>query len=162
MSDIKTVKTVSSGGVVVRDGEKGHEVVLVLSNPKRYWQIPKGMVDEGESLEATALREVREETGVVAEVVAPVDTIDYWFQKKNKDGSRTRFHKIVHFYLMQYVSGELVTDWENLDAQWVQVDEAIERLSFKNAKEVMAKAKVLLEKPPKPAVSEKPIANRFV
>ncbi|HEX5831050.1 MAG TPA: NUDIX hydrolase, partial [Gemmatimonadaceae bacterium] len=131
-------------GVVVRDGAAGPEVALVLVRPGRRWQLPKGIVEAGESPERTALREVREEAGVDAAIVAPLDTIEYWYAGDER-GRRVRFHKHVHFYLMRYVAGDVADhDHEVREAAWVPLADAAARLAFPSERRVVEQAIVLL------------------
>ena len=78
------------------------------------WALPKGTPDSGETLEETALRETREETGLQVEIEAPIRSISYFFVR----GS-TRFHKTVHFFLMRPIGGALeLHDHEFDEARW--------------------------------------------
>ncbi|SFG88462.1 NUDIX hydrolase [Pontibacter chinhatensis] len=140
-----TVDQVSSGGVAFRTGEAGVEVALISVGQQQRWQLPKGIVDTGEAPEATAVREVREEAGINAELIQKLDTIEYWYVG-DKGKQRVRFHKFVHFFLLRYTSGDIKDhDWEVNEARWVPLDEAIQLLSFKTERQVVEKAKVLLE-----------------
>ena len=140
-------KQVSSGGVAYRQGHSGPEVTLVFVRfrGKERWQLPKGIVDAGESPEQTAQREVREEAGIEAELLAPIDVIEYWYVGRSK-GRRVRFHKFVHFFLFKYISGEVGDhDHEVLEARWVPIDAAIEMLAFKNEREMVERAREMIE-----------------
>jgi 8-oxo-dGTP pyrophosphatase MutT (NUDIX family) len=143
-SRLPIVEQRSAGGVTVREGTAGPEVVLVLVGPRRRWQLPKGIVEAGEPPEQTAVREVREEAGVDAEIVAPLDTIEYWYVG-DEGGRRVRFHKYVHFYLMRYVGGDVANhDQEVLEAAWVPLTEATTRLAFPSERRVVERAIALL------------------
>jgi 8-oxo-dGTP pyrophosphatase MutT (NUDIX family) len=140
-------KQVSSGGVAYRIGADGVEVALVYVRfrGKERWQLPKGLVDEGESPEQTALREIREETGIETELLAPIDVIEYWYAG-HKGGCRVRFHKFVHFFLCEYRSGDVSDhDREVLEARWIPIDEAATMLAFKNEREMVIRAREMIE-----------------
>ena len=77
------------------------EVVLTGRTSDGIWVFPKGTPDRGESIEETALREVREETGLDVSIVAPIGVTDYWFAVPGE-----RVHKFVHFFLMRAELGE--------------------------------------------------------
>lgn len=143
---MQTLQQVSAGGVVCRKAESGYEVVLILTEPENRWQLPKGIVDKGETPEQAALREVREETGVAAEIIEPLETIEYWYVA-NRDGERVRYHKFVHFLLMRFLSGDTADhDHEVAEARWVAMDDAVEMLAFKNEREMVAKAAELVKR----------------
>lgn len=139
-----TVEQISAGGAAFRHYGSDDEVAIVAVNPNGRWQLPKGIVDDGETPETAALREVREEAGIEAEIVEKIETVEYWYFGM-KSGERVRFHKFVHFYLMKYVSGDVADhDHEVSESRWVKVDEAIKMLAFKSEKETVEKAKILL------------------
>jgi 8-oxo-dGTP pyrophosphatase MutT (NUDIX family) len=134
----------SAGGVVYRSVGDRVEVVIVAVGPNNRWQLPKGLVDENEKPEVTAVREVREEGGVASEVVTHIETVEYWYAGL-ENGIRVRFHKRVHFYLLRYVSGDTKDhDWEVNEARWVPIEDAAEHLAFDNEKRVMRRAAELI------------------
>src|SRR5690606_17061881 len=96
-------KAVSAGGVVFRRGEDGIEIVLVGRTAENLWALPKGTPDEGESIEETALREVREETGLEVRIVEPLGEIRYRFG--DRDGRMV--DKVVYHFLMEPVGGDV-------------------------------------------------------
>lgn len=107
--------------------------------PELRWQLPKGIIDPGETPEIAALREVREEAGIVCELTAPIEKIEYWFSA-DRDGVWTRIHKFVHFFLMEYRSGEVTDhDHEVAEARWVTPETALSMLAFASEREVMNK-----------------------
>src|SRR6476659_4780781 len=118
---IRTEQQVSAGGVVYRKRSAGVDVAIIKVGPIIRWQLPKGIVDKGETSEQAALREVREETGLVAKIEAPLEKIEYWYVSGGKSG-RVRYHKFVHFYLMKFRSGSTDDhDHEVLEARWVPI-----------------------------------------
>lgn len=143
---LPVVRQVSAGGVVYRDAAGRIEVALVRVGPKKRWQLPKGIVDAGEQPEATAVREVREEAGVDARIVGPLDVIEYWYVGDDPDHRRVRFHKFVHLFLLTYVSGDVQNhDYEVDEARWVPLAEAAGMLAFESERRSMRTAADLLE-----------------
>lgn len=150
---------VSAGGVVYRRVDGQVEAVLCgreyssasgrgtmgpgeengSSGGKRVrWSLAKGTPDAGESLEETALREVREETGLEVEIYAPLGTISYWFVGRETD---VRYHKTVHFYLMVPVGGGIELHDPEFDVvQWFSSDEALSVMAYANEVDVMRRA----------------------
>lgn len=142
---LQTLEQVSAGGVAFRDIDGNIEIAIILTNPERRWQLPKGMIDSGETPEQAALREVREEAGIETDFVATIDKTEYWFSA-DRDGERTRFHKYVHWFLMRYRSGNVEDhDHEVIEARWETVDDALEMLVFKNERDVVEKALELIK-----------------
>lgn len=142
---METRKQVSAGGAAFREIDGKLEVALVLMIPEMRWQLPKGIIDPGETPEQAALREVREEAGIDCELIEPIETIEYWFVD-SRSGTPIRIHKFVHFYLMRYVSGDVADhDHEVAEARWFPVDEAISTLAFDSEKSVVILGKANFE-----------------
>jgi 8-oxo-dGTP pyrophosphatase MutT (NUDIX family) len=136
---------ISAGGIVYRVRGSGGLEVALIRVPEGRWQLPKGWVEEGEAHERTAVREVREETGLDADVVGPLDTIEYWY-KSTYDLEPVRVHKFVHMFLLRYTGGSTDDhDDEVLEAQWVEIGEAQQRLAFKDERRLMAMAQAALD-----------------
>jgi 8-oxo-dGTP pyrophosphatase MutT (NUDIX family) len=149
MSSIQTREQVSAGGVVYRQKKDKFEVVLIAVGENRRWQLPKGLVNKVEAPEQTALREVREETGINATLLDSIDKIEYWYYGLS-ESKRLRFHKTVHFYLLKFLSGSTEDhDQEVEEARWVEIDEAVSLLAFKSEKEIVEKAKLMIREPMK-------------
>src|SRR5215210_1490744 len=132
----KTRNEHSSGGVVLslRDGVP--HVALIATRNRARWGLPKGAVSEGETSEAAALREVREETGIEARIVRRLDTIEYFFRAGD-----TLIQKTVDFYLMDYVAGELEPQLSEVDdVQWVELSSSLQRASFESERKLLAMA----------------------
>ena len=135
---------VSSGGVAYRRRREGVDVALISvgEGERERWQLPKGLVEEGESPETTAVREVREEAGIDSHLVAPLESIEYWYVAASEG---VRYHKRVYFYLLEYERGDVRDhDHEVNEARWVPIDEALQMLAFRNEREVVAKARALV------------------
>lgn len=142
---VRQLEQVSAGGVVFRESGRIAEIAIVQMVPEMRWQLPKGIIDPGETIEAAALREVREESGIEAELIAPIDTIEYWFFA-DRDGERRRYHKFVHFFLMRYKAGDVGDhDDEVAESRWVTIDEALRLLEFKSERGVVGKASAMID-----------------
>ena len=124
---------------MVRRGSDGYELVLGRRTRERNgatWTLPKGQPNAGETIEQTALREVAEETGLEVRIVQPVGKIEYFFVQ-----SGTRFHKTVHFFLMEPTGGDLAAhDHEFEDVRWVTLPEAEAIMSYPTEREILARA----------------------
>lgn len=128
---------VSGGGVVWRRGRSGDvEVVLCGRRSDRVWSLPKGTPDPGETMEQTAVREVREETGLDVRVGQSLGSINYWFTAEG-----VRFHKQVHHWLMEPVGGDVANhDHEFDDVEWVPIGQARGMLTYRDERRVLDEA----------------------
>ena len=139
-------REVSAGGVAVKV-EDGIAYVACIGRRNRAgrleWCLPKGHIEEGETPEQTAVREVAEETGIACEVLQPLGVIDYWFT-----GDDRRVHKKVHHYLLEALSGEITPDndpdREAEVAAWIPIEELRSRLAFPNERKMAQTAAELL------------------
>ncbi|HLA95844.1 MAG TPA: NUDIX hydrolase [Pyrinomonadaceae bacterium] len=137
---METVDQFSAGGIAYRTNEANIEIAIILTSAEGRWQLPKGIIDPGETAEQAAIREVREEAGIVCKLLEPIDTIEYWFHG-NFDGTNKRYHKKVQFFLMKYLSGNVADhDHEVTEARWIKIPDAIRLLAFKSEIEVVEKA----------------------
>ena len=127
----------SAGGAVVR----GREVIVIVpvkrdANRRRVLGLPKGHLDEGETPEAAAIREVTEETGVTAELVDKLGDVEYSYERRGR-----RRAKRVAFYLFEYRSGSVDDhDHEIEDARWMPLEEAAEALTYPGEREIVRRA----------------------
>ena len=146
----RVVSAFSAGGVVYRQTQKavngasdpgaGYEVALVGRIKHDLWALPKGTPRPGETPEATALREVREETGLLTRIVAEIGRIEYTFQRKG-----VRYRKEVLHFLMEAVGGSVADHDEEYDlVEWVPLDQAVRRLTYENEAEIVRRAGNLL------------------
>jgi 8-oxo-dGTP pyrophosphatase MutT (NUDIX family) len=138
---LRTARATSAGGVVYRPLDDRTEIVIVHRRKPLLWALPKGTPDSGETLEETALRETREETGLDVEIEVPISSIRYFFVR----GS-TRFHKTVHFFLMRPVGGDLeLHDQEFDEVRWAPVSEALALLTHPTERSVVERAVAIIE-----------------
>jgi 8-oxo-dGTP pyrophosphatase MutT (NUDIX family) len=131
----------SAGGVVVRR-IAGEVHVLLIRDPYRNWGLPKGHLEEGEAAADAALREVREETGLEALVLGPeLETIDWYFRLQGR-----LIHKFCAFFLMSSNDGEPVPEVAEgiTDCLWLPLSDAVERISYDNARGVLTRVADLL------------------
>ena len=134
-------RATAAGGVVLRTGEHGAEVALLGRRNDGSWVFPKGTPTPGESLEQTALREVREETGLDVRILRPIGEMTYSFAAAGE-----RVHKVVHFFLMEPTGGDpSLHDAEYDEVRWVAVPEARRMLTFDTYRAVLDRA--LAEQP---------------
>ncbi len=143
-SAIPIKSQVSAGGVAFRKWGEQIRVALISVGEKGRWQLPKGLVNRGETPEATAVREVQEEAGIETELVQLLDRIEYWYYGTS-GGKRVRFHKFVSFYLLRHKSGSVKNhDNEVNKARWFEIGQAQEMLAFESEKKIVAQAQAII------------------
>src|SRR5919202_2680782 len=128
----------SAGGVLVRqvDGRWHVAAIRPAGRPEGLWALPKGQIDNDETGEATALREVAEETGVTGRSLGKLGDVKYWFNWQGE-----RIFKVVSFFLVQYEHGRLgdiqaAFRHEVDEARWLPLDEAPRLLAYKGEREM--------------------------
>jgi 8-oxo-dGTP pyrophosphatase MutT (NUDIX family) len=136
----------SAGGVLVRrlDGRWMLAAIRPAGKPAGVWALPKGQIDEGESAEATALREVAEETGAQGRSLGKLGDVRYWF---NWEGER--IFKVVSFFLVRYERGRLGALSETFrhevaEVRWLPLDEAPKLLTYGGEREMARNAQARL------------------
>lgn len=145
----------SAGGVVYKK-ENGKILILVSQHSQHHgWVFPKGLIGDnvkGERKEDTAVREVKEETGVEAKIVEALKPVTYWyvFSPKGRLASGKKGEKIkktVYYYIMEYLEGDIKKhDQEMENVEWVEFDKILEKLTYKSDKEAFEEAKPIIEK----------------
>jgi 8-oxo-dGTP pyrophosphatase MutT (NUDIX family) len=127
----------SAGGAVVHDSD----VIVIVpvkrdANRRRVLARPKGHLDQGETDEAAAIREVAEETGVQAELIDKLGDVEYTYERRGR-----RRNKRVAFYLFEYRSGSLEDhDHEIEVALWIPLEKAAEQLTYAGEREIVRRA----------------------
>ncbi len=127
----------SAGGAVVHD----RDVIVVVpvkrdAQHRRVLVLPKGHLDEGETEEAAAIREVTEETGVTAELIEKLGDVEYSYERRGR-----RQDKRVAFYLFEYRSGSLEDhDHEIEEARWMPLEQAARDLTYAGEREIVNRA----------------------
>jgi 8-oxo-dGTP pyrophosphatase MutT (NUDIX family) len=138
---LRTARATSAGGVVHRLIESRVQIALVHRRAPVLWALPKGTPDSGETIEETALRETREETGLEVEIEERLQSIRYFFVR-----GTTRFHKTVHFFLMRPIGGSLdAHDAEFDEVRWTDLSEALAIMSHATERSVVEEAAALIE-----------------
>ncbi|MDL5154869.1 NUDIX hydrolase [Actinomycetospora termitidis] len=139
---MRTVDEFSAGGLVV-DAEQGAAALIgrLDRRGRLLWSLPKGHIEEGETAEQAAVREVEEETGIIAAVQAPLGSIDYWFVAEDR-----RVHKTVQHFLLTARGGELSDeDVEVTEVAWVPLAELGSRLAYADERRLVRLAAEILE-----------------
>jgi 8-oxo-dGTP pyrophosphatase MutT (NUDIX family) len=136
------VEETSAGGLVLdrRVDPVQAAVIARLNRAGRIeWCLPKGHLEEGETPEDAAVREIEEETGIRGRVVDSLGTIDYWFSAEGR-----RVHKLVHHFLLEATGGTLSIDGdpdqEAIDVAWVPLGELARTLAFPNERKIAREA----------------------
>jgi 8-oxo-dGTP pyrophosphatase MutT (NUDIX family) len=128
---------ISAGGVVLKK-----ERMVLLARRNEDWQFPKGQVEKGERMEETAVREVREETGVEARIVKSLGRINYWYYREGR-----RIYKTVHFFLMEAVrENRKQRDSEMDEVRWFNLEDAVKKISYRNERDILERANKEMER----------------
>lgn len=135
---MKSRQELSAGGVVFRRADSGVQVLICRTSTTHLWVIPKGLVDPGETEEQAAVREVREETGITARIVEPLDPPEHYVYTRDN----VRIFKTVRYFLMAYVSGsEADHDHEMDDVAWMSPGAAMDLVAYDSARSVLQRAR---------------------
>jgi 8-oxo-dGTP pyrophosphatase MutT (NUDIX family) len=137
------IREFSAGGLVIRNMRGRPHLATVLVKDGTVHALPKGNIEAGEKGVDTAVREVREETGLEAKVVEKLGDVKYWYVRKWSDGERV--FKVVSFFLLRYVSGSL-RDYQRAEvdgAKWIPLEDAPKVLGYRGERDM---AKLALSK----------------
>ena len=129
----------SAGGVIYQEREGEMWVALIATKGGTAWGLPKGLIEEDEEPLEAAMREVQEESGLEGESVADLGHIEYWYRDAD---SKVLYHKFVHYFLLQYVSGDVADHgWEVDEVRWFSFDDALDAMSYENERRVLVSAR---------------------
>jgi ADP-ribose pyrophosphatase YjhB (NUDIX family) len=147
------VEETSAGGFVLDSAGLSPKAALIARRDRRgrlIWSLPKGHIEEGETPEDAAIREVFEETGIRGRIVASLGTIDFWFMAENH-----RVHKTVHHYVLRATGGTLSDlDAEVAEVAWVPLDEVSARLRYADERRLVARVQAVVAE--RAAAKDKP------
>ncbi len=134
-----TVLSVNARG---KNEEFRIEWLVAKHSGYKKWVLPKGLIDPGEKSEKTAVREVKEETGVEAKITGKIQPAEKYVYTFNGE----KIFKVVQYYLMEYVSGDVADhDWEMEEVEWLLFYEAKKRLEFSGQKKVLEAAREMVK-----------------
>ena len=131
---------VSAGIIIFNDNES--RKFLLLNYPSKHWDFVKGKMENGETSHETALRETKEETGIsdVEFLDGFEEEIEYYFRAENQD-----IHKKVIFFLGKTKTLDIILSHEHLDFIWLDYDNALNKITYENAKNLLKKSKKFLD-----------------
>lgn len=168
MERYRTMRAYSAGGVVFRlvpmrssdqdssegntedgeqethvpGGDQAVEVVLVGRSHAGIWTLPKGTPQAGETIEQVAVREVREETGLITRLIAYIGSISYSFVR-----DKIRYQKQVRHFLMEAIGGDTALHDQEYDlVEWFPISEACRRLTYQNEVNILYQAEDVLQR----------------
>ena len=143
---LRRVEETSAGGFVLdRRGPRPHAALIARTDRRGrlVWSLPKGHIEEGETPEQAAIREIHEETGITGSILAPLGTIDFWFMTEDR-----RVHKTVHHFLLK--AHDIVlsdADAEVAEVAWVPLDEVSARLRYADERRLVDRVNAALADP---------------
>jgi 8-oxo-dGTP pyrophosphatase MutT (NUDIX family) len=134
----KYSKAISAGGVVVRFVNGDMETILCNRKNNDLWCLPKGTPEDNETISQTALREVREETGLIVIIKSLIGDINYLF---HRDQDNKNINKTVHYFLMEAIGGNISNhDHEFDEVHWIKFPLALQLMTYQNEVQILKKA----------------------
>ncbi len=133
----------TSAGIVLFRKEDSKILFLLLHYPSGHWDFIKGKMEEGESTHETAIREAKEETGIID--ITFLENFEEWI-KYDFQYQGELVHKKVVFFLAETKTKEVMISHEHLDYTWMDYNTSMEKTTFDNAKTVLTRAQMLLAK----------------
>ncbi len=143
---VKRVDEISAGGLVIDISGKfglliGRYDLKSKSDRKLLWSLPKGHIENGETPEVAAVREVQEETGINSTISQELGVIDFWFMANGK-----RIHKTVHHFLFKEISGTLEPQFGEVDeVAWFPLKDIVKKLAYSDERKLISKYGDLLK-----------------
>lgn len=135
----------SAGGVVFKKEQDSIWILVSKHSFHKGWVFPKGLIGdhvEGEKKEDTAVREVKEETGIDAEILSELTPVEYWYSFEGEKRKKT-----VYYYIMKYMGGNFDDrDDEMEDVEWLPMDQVMRRLSYPSDKKVFEEARPIIQR----------------
>jgi 8-oxo-dGTP diphosphatase len=133
----------SAGGIAYK--REGNQTVILVSQHSGHhgWVFPKGFIgrEVKETKEEAAVREVKEETGIEAEIEKPLDPVTYWYVFEGEKRKKT-----VYYFIMKATGGNTEDhDWEMEKVEWLPKDQVLDRLTYPSDKQVWKEASKLIK-----------------
>ncbi|OGH21419.1 MAG: hypothetical protein A2958_01335 [Candidatus Levybacteria bacterium RIFCSPLOWO2_01_FULL_38_13] len=133
----------SAGGIVYKKSKDKIFILVAQHSGHHGWVFPKGVIGDHkkkESKEETAIREVKEETGINGKIIKALQPVTYWY---NFQGQKIK--KTVYYFLMEHGSGDTKEhDWEMQNVEWIPLEKVEERLTYKSDRQVWQNARKLI------------------
>ncbi len=134
----KTMPEISAGAVLYKKVEDKLWIILYSRKKGTQWCLPKGKIESGETREAAAVREVKEETGLEGQIVEHLKDVYYTYVDQRR---KLQLNKTVHYFLMKYIQGQICADDPGVEAvMWFDIDKALEKVTFDNEKQAVQRA----------------------
>ena len=132
-------REISAGVILVRNQPQREYLLLDYGS---HWDFPKGHIEPGEDPQTTAARELQEETGIRDARIVPgfKESMRYFYRKAGEG-----MLKVVIFFLAETPTGEVTLSHEHSGYVWLPYEDALKRLTFKNARDLLAKAQAFLD-----------------